>query len=147
MFKIYKKRPNDYGNEIFDKKTTANPLTASRIFWEYRQDRSLEGQTVALVVTQDSKELVYHKFNLASGYNNHIGLDDTLPSPLLPRAQAIDPHNNADRQNKKRVEAKFEGEEIQQYDRLLSKFGEGKQKYGARQLFVELMTLYDNKEI
>lgn len=143
MFKIYKKVPNDYGNEIIGKKTTANPLTASRIFWEYRQDESLIGKTAALVVSLDSKELVYHKFNLPEGCAQFVGLDDDLPSPLLPRSKANDPHNNADRQLKKRLEIKLSGDEITQYERVLAKFGQGKPKYGARQLLVDLMKFHD----
>ena len=143
MFKIYKKVPNEHGNEIIGKKTTANPLTASRIFWEYRQDPALEGETAALVVSFNSKELVYHKYNLSAGYSQFIGLDDELPSPLLSRNNAVDPHNNADRQLKKRLEIKLSGDEITQYERALAKFGQGKPKYGARQLLVDLMRLHD----
>jgi len=99
MYKIYYLRTTDYGTEVFDKKTTNSSVTASKTFWEYRDNKEHESKKILLLLTQDSLQLVSHRFDKRDGQSDFVPLNQTLPSPLLSRHE-IDWNDNAHRKKK-----------------------------------------------
>ncbi len=81
MYRVYLKIFNDLGYsevQAESKTTTASPIVAEAAFRELISRRDLAGRKAHAVMSLNSRQLNYHRFDREPGDRDYVGPDDEI---------------------------------------------------------------------